>query len=493
MKFMCSEEELQEMTGVVRDMTSALQRVAQKVDPTIPRVIYPRTPGYRPAPEDNPCNAWAWICDIQGAATGKLAGRTVAIKDNTAVAGVPMRCGTTLLDHYVPEFDATVVSRILDAGGRIVGKAGVEALCMTGSSITSADGPVTHPLDKTRVVGGSSSGCGVLVASGHVDMAVGGDQGGSIRIPASFTGIVGLKPTWGLVPYTGAAHVEPSVDHLGPMAKTVADCALMLEVIAGYDDGRDPRQCPNLTVPEYSKLIEQDISGKKIGLLEEGFQLCSEEAVKEVVREATEALTQAGCILSTMSVPSHKNGGDLFVAAVSYASNKCMLENTDFFAKGFHPTSMQEAMARGLKTSPQDVPPLSKCRIMCSRYVDRLYGTRFHGKARNLILDLERSYDAALKEVDVLVMPTLPHTAPLIPAADIRLSDLAKHCWGNNPNTLPFNLTGHPAISVNAGFSPGYPDCEGGLPIGVMIVGRKFDEVTVLQVARAFEKRAGKR
>nr|KAG5700744.1 hypothetical protein BaRGS_029109 [Batillaria attramentaria] len=256
LKLRCSEEDLEGMAKNAEGVTAAYQRVSEFPDTSLPVVRYPRTPGYRPGPDDNPYNA----C---GAAEGKLSGRTVGIKDNTAVAGVPMRNGSKILENYVPEFDATVVTRILDAGGRIIGKTSVEDMCSSGSSITNSDGPVRNPRDESRIAGGSSSGSGALVAAGLVDMAIGGDQGGSIRIPASFTGIVGLKPTYGLVPYTGASTLDPSIDHLGPMARTVSDCALLLEVIAGYDDGRDPRQFPGMTVPQYSKLIEASVSGKR--------------------------------------------------------------------------------------------------------------------------------------------------------------------------------------------------------------------------------------
>ncbi|KAK7104602.1 hypothetical protein V1264_019295 [Littorina saxatilis] len=297
MKLKCSEQELQEMTAMMGEVTKAYQRASEMIDPSIPLVKYPRTPGYKPHPEDNPYNAWAWRCDIKGAPTGKLAGKTVAIKDNIAVAGVPMRNGTKILDGYVPEFDATLVSRILDEGGHITGKSSVEDMSFSCSSILNSDGPVRNPHDQTRITGGSSGGSAALVAAGLVNMAIGGDQGGSIRIPASFTGIVGLKPTWGLVPYTGAASLDPTVDHLGPMAKTVADCALLLEVIAGYDEGRDSRQTPSTTVPQYSKLLDEGVAGKKIGLLREGFEACSEDEVKTVVGQAAERLIQAGAIV----------------------------------------------------------------------------------------------------------------------------------------------------------------------------------------------------
>ena len=157
----------------------------------------------RPRPEENRLGAWAWRVRIEGASSGPLVGRTVAIKDNVAVAGVPMHNGTALLDGYVPDEDATVVERVLDAGGTILGKAVCESLCFSGGSHTADSGPVRNPYDPARSTGGSSTGSAALVAAGEVDMAIGGDQGGSVRIPSCWSGIYGLKPTWGLVPYTG--------------------------------------------------------------------------------------------------------------------------------------------------------------------------------------------------------------------------------------------------------------------------------------------------
>ncbi|XP_076442330.1 urethanase-like [Babylonia areolata] len=488
LKLMCTDHQLQEMADVMKGLTGAYQRVGEMVDPTVPKVKYPRTPGYRPQPEDNPCNAWAWRCDIQGAPTGKLAGKTFAIKDNTAVAGVPMRNGSKLLENYTPEFDATVVSRILDAGGRILGKSGVEDLCFSGSSITNTDAPVRNAHDQSCIAGGSSSGSAVLVALGEVDMALGGDQGGSIRIPSSYNGLVGLKATWGLVPYTGASNIEPTVDHLGPMAKTVADCALMLEVIAGYDDGRDHRQPASLTVPQYSTLIDQDVAGKKIGLLKEGFEPCT-QTVQSVVREAASKLTQAGCVVEDVSIPMHIDGKAIWTVTAGQGAYKCMVESngTGYFAKGFYPTSMQESMYRGRTAYPHDIQPLYKCVSLFFKYIDRLYGNRFYAKGQNLLCELDRRYNAALEEFDVLVMPTLPDVAAKMPPADCSFDELHTNCLNMTFNTMAFNSTGHPALTMNAGFSP--PEAERKkLPIGLMIVGKKFDEVTVFQVARALEK-----
>ena len=207
----------------------------------LPAVKYPRGQFYRPSAEENPHGAWYMKTSIKGKPGGKLAGRRVALKDNVCLAGVPMTIGAQLLEGYVPEIDATVVERILDAGGEIAGKAVCEYYCVSGGSHTSSTGPVHNPRKRGYTTGGSSSGSAALVAAGEVDMAIGGDQAGSIRIPASHCGIVGLKPTFGLVPYTGIGLLEITIDTCGPMTANVRDNALLLEVIAG-PDGLDTRQ-----------------------------------------------------------------------------------------------------------------------------------------------------------------------------------------------------------------------------------------------------------
>src|SRR5947208_996754 len=244
-------------------------RLDELVEPSLP-VRYPRQPGRRPSAEENPLGAWYWKTDIAGAPSGLLAGKTLAIKDNICVAGVPMMNGSSVLEGYVPRGDATIVTRILDAGGTILGKAVCESLCFSGGSHTSDSGPVRNPHDPTRTTGGSSSGSGALVAAGAVDMAIGGDQGGSIRIPSCWCGIYGLKPTYGLVPYTGIFPIELTLDHTGPMARTVADVALLLEVIAG-PDGLDPRQRVDLKGEAYTRALPGDVRGLRLGIVQEGF------------------------------------------------------------------------------------------------------------------------------------------------------------------------------------------------------------------------------
>src|SRR5712691_12076192 len=262
----------------------------------------------RPAEADNPLGAWYVTTSITGREGGPLTGRSVAIKDNTAVAGVPMMNGSLTLEGYRPARDATVVTRLLDAGATITGKAVCEDLCFSGGSHTSRTGPVRNPWDTSRSAGGSSSGSGALLAAGMVDIATGGDQGGSVRIPAAYCGVVGHKPTHGLVPYTGAFPIEQTIDHIGPMARTVADVALTLAVLAG-PDGLDPRQPAGLIVPDYVAELARGADGLRVGVVAEGFgRDNSEQAVDATVRAAVETMAGAGMSAEEVSIPWHLHG-----------------------------------------------------------------------------------------------------------------------------------------------------------------------------------------
>src|SRR3712207_185260 len=227
-----SAEEVASYTPIVAAFLSSYDAVEELYAGIAPEPPQDR-PSTRPAEADNPLGAWYVTTEIRGAAEGPLAGRTVAVKDNVEVAGVPMMNGSYTVEGFVPREDATVVTRLLAAGATVRGKSVCEDLCFSGGSHTSVTGPVRNPWDPSRTTGGSSSGSAALVAAGEVDLALGGDQGGSIRMPAAFSGIVGHKPTHGLVPYTGAFPIELTLDHLGPMTRTVADAAAMLDVLAG--------------------------------------------------------------------------------------------------------------------------------------------------------------------------------------------------------------------------------------------------------------------
>ncbi|XP_070558579.1 amidase-like isoform X1 [Ptychodera flava] len=419
-------EELQQYQDRIALSCKAFDMVDSLPEPLLP-VKYPRTPGYRPRPEENKLNAWYWRCDIKGADTGKLAGKTLAIKDNIPVAGVPMMNGSYVLEGYVPEFDATIVTSILDAGGHILGKSCAEDMSFTGTSFTSAKGAIRNPCKRDHSAGGSSSGSSALVASGDVDMAIGGDQGGSIRVPAAWCGVVGLKPTFGLVPYTGILSMEYTNDHVGPITKNVYDAALLLEVIAGYDNGLDPRQPVNLEVPEYTKLLATSLPGIRIGVVKEGFGLpTSEEDVDTLVKKAAFQMTDLGATVEEISVPEHTIGAMVFNTYATTASIDTMIKECGAGSqyKGFYPSSAVNALHKGYKTRINDLSAVLKCGLLFSDYVKEEYGSYFYAKAQNIRIDITKTFDKILGDYDVLVMPTVPFKAPQLPNEGIAVSDV---------------------------------------------------------------------
>ncbi|OWF53896.1 Amidase [Mizuhopecten yessoensis] len=476
LRLKCSEEEIDGFREYFKGTMDVYQRISEIPEPQLP-VKYPRTPGHKETKD----NSWYWRCDIKGADIGKLAGKTIGVKDNVAVAGVPMMNGNKQLEGYTPEFDATIVTRMLDAGGRIVGKTTCEDLCLSGTSWTSSNGPIPNPYSPTRAAGGSSSGSASLVARGEIDMAIGADQGGSIRIPCSWCGIVGFKPTFGLIPYTGAVPIEMTVDHLGPMTRTVADCALLLEVLAGYDDGTDPRQPPDITVPPYSTLLTKGVEGKRVGILTEGFNGV-DVGVSKCVKDASYRLREAGAVVEEVSIPLHTDGFAIWLP-ISYGAYNMMIKGNGNGEnwKGHYCTSMQEALARGYNLRPHDFSLPCKMLAVSCEYMVRNYQNKFYAKAQNLNRLLTQAYDQALQTYDVLVMPTLPCTAMELPTTDTPVLETLRLTFGMMKNTAPFNATGHPALTVNAG------SCEG-LPVGIMFVGRSFDDLMVLRMAHAFEQ-----
>jgi amidase len=478
-----TSEELALM-GALADATMAsYDRLDQLTEPSLP-VHYPRTPGYRPAPEENPLNAWYWRSEIRGADSGSLAGKTLAIKDNVCVAGVPMMNGTAVLEGYVPEVDATVVTRILEAGGTILGKAVCESLCFSGGSHTSDTGPVRNPHDVTRSAGGSSSGSAALVAAGEVDMALGGDQGGSIRIPSCWCGVYGLKPTWGLVPYTGVFPIELTLDHTGPIARTVSDVALLLEVIAG-PDGLDPRQHRSLQAQAYTQALNGDLRGLRVGIVEEGFGWpnLSAEDVDEAVREAAQAFTRLSAEVESASIPLHRDGIHIWNAIAIEGATMLMVAGNSMGTnwKGHYTSSLLEVYGRGRIEQANLLSGTTKLVVLLGQYMQDQFLGRYYARGQNLGRALSDQYDASLKTYDVLVMPTLPLKATLIPTAGPSQPDYYARALEMIPNTAPFDVTGHPAMNVPCALSEG-------LPVGMMLVGRKGDESTILRAAHAFEQ-----
>jgi amidase len=474
------DEELAEYRRLMGGVLASYERLDKLAEPK-PAVAYARTPGWRPSPEENDLSAWYWRCSIKGSESGKLAGKKVAIKDNVCVAGIPMMNGSSVLEGFVPDIDATIVARILDAGGEIVGKAVCEDLCFSGGSHTAATGPVHNPHDPTRSAGGSSSGSAALVVAGHCHMAIGGDQGGSIRLPSSYCGAYGLKPTYGLVPYTGVFPIERTLDHVGPIAATVPDIALLLEVIAG-PDGLDARQV-DIAVDDYVGALDRGVEGLRVGVVEEGFGWpVSQPDVDESVRAATEQLQTLGASVESVSIPWHRDGIHVWNAIAVEGALALMIHGNagGTNAKGFYDTALIDAYRRGRFRNANDLAATVKLVVLLGEYMQTAYGGRYYAKARNLAGPLSNAYEEVLSRLDVLVMPTTPMKATPLPPAHASLEEIIARALEMIPNTCPFDVTGHPAVTIPCAMS-------NGLPVGLMGIGALFAEATLLRFAHALE------
>ena len=446
----------------------------------LPEVRYPRTPGRRPSAEENPNGGWYVKSEIKGAASGKLQGKTVAIKDNVCVAGLPMMNGASTLEGYVPDVDATVVQRILDAGGTIVGKTVCEYFCFSGGSHTSSSGPVHNPHRHGYSAGGSSSGSAAVVAAGEVPMALGGDQGGSIRMPAAFCGVYGMKPTHGLVPYTGIMPIELTLDHTGPITATVADNALLLEVLAG-PDGLDPRQYGAEARP-YREALGKGVAGLRIGVVQEGFGWPqSQEASDASVRAAAAKFRGLGAVVEDVSIPMHRLGGAIWLPVAAEGATVQMMHGNGFGFnwQGLYVTSLLDTHS-SWRTRADELSDTLKNTMLLGHYMTTRYRGHYYAKAQNLVRRLRAAYDAELARYDLLLMPTLPIVASKLPAPDAPVDEVISRGFEVLPNTAAFDCTHHPAMSVPCGMVDG-------LPVGMMLVGRMFAEETIYRAAAAFE------
>src|SRR5215472_2101472 len=482
-----ADQDIASVRALAADILTSYDEVERRHEASLPEP--PSRTWQRPPQAQNPLGAWYLTTEIQARESGQLAGRRIAVKDNIAVAGIPMMNGSTIVEGFVPRRDATVVTRLLEAGAVITGKAVCEDLCFSGGSHTSATGPVRNPWDPLRSAGGSSSGSAALVASGYADLALGGDQGGSIRIPAAFCGVVGHKPTHGLVPYTGAFPVENTLDHLGPITRSVTDAALMLGVLAG-PDGLDPRQPTNEQpgARDYLEGIDAGPEGLRIGVLSEGFGVpgLSQPDVDDAVRAVIAALANAGARVSEMSVPWHRDAVHVFRVIATDGAVAQMIDGDGYGmnSAGWYDHELMEHYRSGLKTRPDELPEIAKVSIIAARHSIDRHGGRYYAMARNLALELAAAYDAALGAVDALVMPTLPMTATPIPAPNASREESIARSSEMTVNTAPFDVTGHPATTLPAGLADG-------LPAGLMIVGRRFDDAMCMRAARAVELVAG--
>lgn len=456
---------------------------------------FPRKNIHLPERKDNPKGAWAYKVDIEDtkpelSKSRPLAGMTICVKDCVEIAGVPQIFGTDAYDPWVPEADATVVTRLLEAGGIIKGLSTCENQSSSTSSNTASTGNVENPYHDGYSAGGSSSGCGYLVGSGQIDLGVGADQGGSIRVPSAHCGLVGFKPTFGLVPYTGIGSLETNIDHCGPMTRTVLDNCLMLEVMAGQD-GYDDRQgpAPKLgEVPHYKELTEKSsLKGMKIGILKESLEIPTmTKEMKEKFYEAAERFKELGAEVVEISIPYHLVAPDIWMVGqrvsgglrkLGLAAGRRLIKSTKNVDHSFPWTQYQF----------DRTPVPSKNCVINGLYLSDKYPS-LYTKCINLSFKARDEYDKALELVDVFITPTVPVVAPPHGIRDGSPLELIKNTVGLNANTGIFNMTGHPALSLPIGFLPAIDNPDIKLPVGLQIVGKHFDELSIYRAAYGWEK-----
>ncbi len=488
-----TEAELDDYMTLVADMLGTYDALDQFPDPA--PALFPaiREVGARPAPADDPLNGVVRTCRVRAVepVDGPLSGKTIGVKDTIAIAGIPLTCGSRLLYDYTPDADATIVHRMLAAGGEITHILNTDDFGFAGTGHTSGYGPSYNPVDADHHPGGSSAGSAIAVATGMVDLALGGDQGGSIRIPAAWSGIVGLKPSHGLVPYTGIAGLDFTIDHIGPMTRTVEETALLLGVIAGKaesaeGDAIDPRQPDSIEVQDYRGALAGGAKGLRIGVLEEGFghEGQSEPEVDEAVRGAAARFEALGAKVASVSIPAHRQAPAIWTAiAVEGTIDTLYRGGMGLQHKGAYSPRLMTHLLRAIRSNGADFSPTAKMGILTGHYVREQYQGAFYARAQNMARGLTAAYDRALAEHDILLMPTTPQRAHArIPSVEEDRLTYCRQALNMVTNTAPIDVTGHPSISI--------PCADvAGRPIGVMLTGRHMDDATVLRAAQAYMER----
>jgi aspartyl-tRNA(Asn)/glutamyl-tRNA(Gln) amidotransferase subunit A len=411
---------------------------------------------------------------IEGADDGPLADETVAVKDNISTEGVATTCASEMLEDYVPPYDATVVEALKDAGATIVGKANMDEFGMGSTTETSAFGAAPNPVAPGRVPGGSSGGSAAAVAAGETDLALGSDTGGSIRNPAAFCGVVGIKPTYGLVSRYGLVAYANSLEQIGPLAPTVEEAAALLDVISGPDEN-DATTREEGEDSDYASAATGDVEGTTIGVpteLVEG----ADEGVRERFEATLDDLESQGATVEEVSLPSVEHAVEAYyVIAMSEASsNLARFDGVRYGQSGGFEGNWNEAFSDSREAFGEEV----KRRILLGTYaLSAGYHDKYYKQAQDARAWVKQDFDEAFQSVDVLASPTMP-TPPFKQGDSL---DDPLQMYLADANTVPVNLADLPAISVPAG------EVDDGLPVGIQFIGPAFGEEEIVRVGSAVE------
>jgi aspartyl-tRNA(Asn)/glutamyl-tRNA(Gln) amidotransferase subunit A len=422
-------------------------------------------------------NAFVTRGTVDGADDGPLAGRTVAVKDNISTAAMPTTCGSEMLADYEPPYDATVVERLTEAGATIVGKTNMDEFGMGTTTETSAFGPTRNPVDTDHVPGGSSGGSAAAVAAGEADLALGTDTGGSIRCPAAFCGVVGIKPTYGLVSRYGLVAYANSLEQIGPIASTVEGAAELLDVVAGPDehdattryDRHEAFDAHPAEETTYADAADGDVDGLSVGVpteLVEG----ADDGVVETFWDAIDELEAAGASYHEVSLPSLEHAVEAYyVIAMSEASsNLARFDGVRYGHDAGADGNWNESFAA---TREEGFGDEVKRRVLLGTFaLSAGYHDKYYEQAQNARAWLRQDFDGAFAEADVLASPTMP----VPPMALGESLDDPLQMYLADANTVPVNLANLPAISVPAGETDG-------LPVGLQLTAPRFEEPTLVR------------
>lgn len=415
-----------------------------------------------------------------GELTGPLAGVPIAIKDNMCTEGVLTTCSSKILGNFIPQFSSEAVKRIEEAGAVVIGKTNMDEFAMGSTTETSAYGPTKNPWNTEHVPGGSSGGSAAAVAANECFCALGSDTGGSIRQPASYCGVVGMKPTYGTVSRYGLIAYGSSLDQIGPLCKDVTDCATIMEVIASHDK-KDSTSVERKDTDFTSALVD-DVAGMRIGIPRDYFGEGLDPQVKEAVLSAAEVLKSKGAIVEEFDLSLVEYAIPIYytIAAAEASSN---LERFDGVKYGFRAKDYDGLHSMYKKTRSEGFGPEVKRRIMLGSFVlSSGYYDAYYLKALRVKAMIKKAFDEAFAKYDVILGPVAPTTAPKLGSS---LADPIKMYLGDI-YTISVNLAGLPGISVPCGKD------DNGLPIGVQLIGDCFNEKKLIQTAYAYEQARGK-
>ena len=414
-----------------------------------------------------------------GEKIGPLAGIPIAVKDNICTRGIPTTCGSKILENFIPPYESTVTQKLVGAGAVILGKTNLDEFAMGSSTENSAYQVTANPWDVERVPGGSSGGSAAAVASAESLVALGSDTGGSIRQPASFCGVVGMKPTYGLVSRYGLVAYSSSMDQIGPFSRTVKDSAILLQAIAGYDP-KDSTSL-NVPIPDYTKNLSPNLRPKgqiRIGLIQETFGEGLDSSVLQAFTKAVELLQELGAEIQVISCPRFSYGlPTYYIIAPSEASAN--LARYDGVKYGFRTSESENLLNMYAKTRSEGFGLEVKRRIMIGTYaLSAGYYDAYYLKAQKVRTLIKKDFDKAFAKVDILACPTSSTTAFKVgektdDPLSMYLSDLM---------TIPVNLAGLPALSLPCGFD------KQGLPIGIQLMSNVLREDLLFEVAHVYEQ-----